>query len=132
MVDISKLLDGYEENIQALLSEPYGSDTFKKAEENVIEVLKEVRGHISDKDLERLTKVLDEYGGQEILVELAYTLGDIGTSKSFDYLLLMFNQSFSDGCEEYGTAMACLEEMSVIDKERAKREGVYDHPMLLE
>ncbi|WP_223669858.1 hypothetical protein [Kangiella shandongensis] len=131
MIDVNKLLDEYEAHFKVLMTEKYGSDSFRKAEENIIKTLESVRGHITDEHLGRLTKILDEYGGQEILIELAYTLGALGTDKSFDYLLRMFHQSFEDGCEEYNTAMACLAEMDSLDKERTEKEGVYDHHMLL-
>ncbi|AOE48784.1 hypothetical protein [Kangiella sediminilitoris] len=120
------VLTEYESDLNTVMTADLRSEEFRKSEANIIKILKDLRGNITDKDLERLTKVLDGYGGKEILVELAYTLGELGTEKSFDYLLLMFNRSFEDGCEEYDTAMACFEEMESMDRDRTKKEGVYE------
>ena len=66
------------------------------------------------------------------MVPMAEAVSSIKGSESFDYVLDKFLDCFENGRSEQATAVACYQAMLKIDPERVKREGIDQHPFLIE
>jgi len=132
MKEITPLLEQYNGLVNVIMNTDYSAQEYADTEQELVSTLKQLSGKLEQEHLEKITEVSKVLNSEAVMVPIAEAVSSIKSDESFEYVLNQFLDCFEDGRHESVTATACYQAMLKIDSERVQREGIDQHPFLVQ
>ena len=132
MKEITPLLEQYNGLVNVIMNTDYSAQEYASTEQKLVSTLKQLNGKLGQEHLDKITEVSKVLNSETVMVPMAEAVASIKSDESFEYVLNQFLDCFEDGRHEAATATACYQAMLDIDSDRVRREGIDQHPFLVQ